>query len=209
MYPGKYALENPHHAAIIMAETGESVSYAELESRSNQLAHLLRKQGLRRLDHYAIFMENNSRFIEACSAGWRSGLYYTAINSYLKADEVAYIINNSETKIVITSSVKEPIMLEALADCPNVSLCLVVDGTEDDPRSVNYQRAIEQFPETPISDEFLGRSMLYSSGTTGRPKGVIGPLPEAPPAEALPVSNFLHQLWQYRPGMVYLSPAPL
>ena len=209
MYPGKYALENAHHAAIIMAETGESVSYAELESRSNQLAHLLRKHGLRRLDHYAIFMENNIRFVEACSAGERSGLYYTAINSYLKADEVAYIINNSETKIVITSSAKEPIMLEALADCPNVSLCLVVDGTEDDPRSVNYQRAIEQFPETPISDEFLGRSMLYSSGTTGRPKGVIGPLSEAPSAEALPVSNFLQQLWQYRPGMVYLSPAPL
>ena len=209
MYPGKYALENAHHAAIIMAETGESVSYAELESRSNQLAHLLRKHGLRRLDHYAIFMENNIRFVEACSAGERSGLYYTAINSYLKADEVAYIINNSETKIVITSSAKEPIMLEALADCPNVSLCLVVDGTEEDPRSVNYQRAIEQFSETPISDEFLGRSMLYSSGTTGRPKGVIGPLSEAPPAEALPVSNFLQQLWQYRPGMVYLSPAPL
>ncbi|MBC60033.1 MAG: acyl-CoA synthetase, partial [Gammaproteobacteria bacterium] len=62
MYPGKYALENSHHAAIIMAETGESVSYAELESRSNQLAHLLRKHGLRRLDHYAIFMENNIRF---------------------------------------------------------------------------------------------------------------------------------------------------
>ena len=209
MFPGKYALENADQAALIMAETGESVSYAELESRSNQLAHLLRKHGLKRLDHYAIFMENNLRFIEACSAGERSGLYYTCINSYLKADELAYIVNNSEAKIIITSAAKEAVVQEALMDCPNVSLCLVVDGTEEDSRDVNYQHAIEQFPETPIADEYLGRSMLYSSGTTGRPKGVIGPLPEEPPTETLPVSDFLHELWHYRPGMVYLSPAPL
>ena len=118
MFPGKYALENVDQAALIMAETGESVSYAELESRSNQLAHLLRKHGLKRLDHYAIFMENNLRFIEACSAGERSGLYYTCINSYLKADELAYIVNNSEAKIIITSAAKEAVVLEALIDCP-------------------------------------------------------------------------------------------
>ena len=122
MFPGKYALENADQAALIMAETGESVSYAELESRSNQLAHLLRKHGLKRLDHYAIFMENNLRFIEACSAGERSGLYYTCINSYLKADELAYIVNNSEAKIIITSAAKEAVVQEALIDCPNVSL---------------------------------------------------------------------------------------
>ena len=111
MFPGKYALENADQAALIMAETGESVSYAELESRSNQLAHLLRKHGLKRLDHYAIFMENNLRFIEACTAGERSGLYYTCINSYLKADELAYIVNNSEAKIIITSAAKETVVL--------------------------------------------------------------------------------------------------
>ncbi|MBV56433.1 MAG: acyl-CoA synthetase [Gammaproteobacteria bacterium] len=209
MYAGKYALENAEQAAVIMAGTGESVSYAELDSRSNQLAHLLRQHGLKRLDHYAIFMENNARYIEVCSAGERSGLYYTCINSYLKAEELAYIVNNSESKIIITSAAKKAIVQEALADCPNISLCLVVDGPGDESRCLNYQQAIEQFPATPIEDECLGRSMLYSSGTTGRPKGVIGPLPEVPPAQALPVSSFLHKLWHYRPGMVYLSPAPL
>ena len=137
MFPGKYALENADQSALIMAETGESVSYAELESRSNQLAHLLRKHGLKRLDHYAIFMENNLRFVEACSAGERSGLYYTCINSYLKADELAYIVNNSEAKIIITSAAKEAVVQEALIDCPNISLCLVVDGTEENSRGVN------------------------------------------------------------------------
>jgi long-chain acyl-CoA synthetase len=74
MYAGKYALENAEQAAVIMAGTGESVSYAELDSRSNQLAHLLRQHGLKRLDHYAIFMENTARYIEVCSAGERAGL---------------------------------------------------------------------------------------------------------------------------------------
>ena len=74
------------------------MTYAELEARSNRLAHLLRAQGLQRLDHYAIFMENNSRFLEACAAGERAGLYYTCINCYLTAEELAYIVNNSESQ---------------------------------------------------------------------------------------------------------------
>ena len=215
MYPAKQAQENPDKPALIMAETGETVSYGELESRSNQLAHLLREYGLHRLDHYAVFMENNARYAEVCSAGERSGLYYTCINSYLKVDELAYIINNCEAKVLITSAAKEEIAQQALADCPNVSLCLVIDGDKNGDRegdagnSVNYQQALDAFPETPIADECLGRSMLYSSGTTGQPKGVIGPLPETPPIEPLPVAKFLHGLWQYRPGMIYLSPAPL
>jgi len=95
MYPGKYATLNPERPAFIMASTGEAVSYREFEARSNQLAHLLRDQGLKRLDHYSIFMENNSRYMETCAAGERAGLYYTCINHYLKGDELAYILNNS------------------------------------------------------------------------------------------------------------------
>ena len=83
MYPGKYATQHPDRAAFIMANTGESVSYAEYEARSNRLAHLLRAKGLKRLDHYAIFMENNNRYLETGSAGYRAGLYFTCINSYL------------------------------------------------------------------------------------------------------------------------------
>src|SRR5690606_39299770 len=89
---------NPDKPAFIMAGTGKAVSYGELERRSNRLAHLLRRQGLQRFDHYAIFMENNERFIECCSAGDRSGLYYTTVNSYLKADELAYILQNRDRK---------------------------------------------------------------------------------------------------------------
>ena len=91
MYPGQHAVQRADQPAVIMAESGETVTYRELEARSNRLAHLLRAVGLKRLDHYAIFMENHPRYIECCAAGERSGLYYTAINSFLTADELAYI----------------------------------------------------------------------------------------------------------------------
>ena len=95
MYTGKHAHLRPLQPAFIMANSGEAVSYAELEARSNRLAHLFRNRGLKRLDHYAIFMENNSRYLEACGAGERAGLYYTCVNSYLTASELAYIVTKA------------------------------------------------------------------------------------------------------------------
>ena len=89
-----------------MAATGEAVTYRELDARSNRLAHLFRRHGLKRLDHYSIFMENNSRYLEACGAGERSGLYYTCINSFLTPGELAYLLVNSQSKILITSVAK-------------------------------------------------------------------------------------------------------
>ena len=94
MYPNHYATEHPDRPAVIMASTGEIKTYATLEARANQVAHALRAAGLQRLDHYAIFMENNLEYIESCAAGERAGLYYTCINSFLTAEELAYIINN-------------------------------------------------------------------------------------------------------------------
>src|SRR5882757_225018 len=192
-----------------MAGSGETVTYAELEARSNRLAHLLRHRGLKRLDHYAVFMENNSRYLEACGAGERSGLYYTCVNSYLTAGELAYILDNSESRIVVTSTAKLDIAREALKACPKVELCIVVDGPSESQRIVGLEQATAGLPETPVADECVGTAMLYSSGTTGRPKGILRPLPEQPPEQQLPIFNFLEKLWQYREGMIYLSPAPL
>jgi long-chain acyl-CoA synthetase len=192
-----------------MAGSGEAISYSELEARANRLAHLLRSAGLKRLDHYAIFMENHSRFVECCSAGERSGLYYTCINSYLTAPELAYILNNSLSKVLITSQAKREIALAALADCPSVHLSLVVDGPGEGSRVMNFLEAAADYPATPIPDETLGAAMLYSSGTTGRPKGVLRPLPDRAPAEPLsPIAARL-DLWKFRESQIYLSPAPL
>jgi long-chain acyl-CoA synthetase len=209
MYTGKHARLRPLQPAFIMAATGEIVTYRELEARCNRLAHLFRKYGLQRLDHYAIFMENNSRYLEACGAGERSGLYYTCVNSYLTAGELAYIVNNSCSRILITSTAKLDVAREALRECPRVELCIVADGAGESERIVGLQAAAAGLPDTPIADESVGTAMLYSSGTTGRPKGILRPLPEQPPLQNLPIFDFLHKLWHYREGMIYLSPAPL
>src|SRR5580692_8464383 len=119
-----------------MASSGEAVTYAELEARCNRLAHLLRKLGLKRLDHYAIFMENNSHYLEACGAGERSGLYYTCVNSYLTPGELAYIVNNSCSRILITSVAKLDVAREALKECPKIELCIVADGADESERIV-------------------------------------------------------------------------
>jgi long-chain acyl-CoA synthetase len=195
--------------AFIMAQSGETVTYAELEARTNQLAHFLRSRGLKRLDHYGIFMENNARYLECCGAGERAGLYFTCINSFLTPQELAYIINNSESKVLILSEEKRAVAIEALSQCPKVEVALVVNGPGDGNRILNFDDALASMSTTPIADESVGTAMLYSSGTTGQPKGIIRPLPEQPPSQQLPLFDFLQKLWRYREGLVYLSPAPL
>jgi long-chain acyl-CoA synthetase len=209
MYPGQYAVALADQPAVVMAGSGESVSYRELEARSNRLAHLLRAAGLRRLDHYAIFMENHPRFVECCAAGERSGLYYTCVNSFLTAPELAFIVNNSQSKVLITSQAKRHIALAALADCPKIELCLIVDGPGEGARVRNLGEATADCPANRIADESLGAAMLYSSGTTGRPKGVLRPLPDRLPAEPLSLIAARLNFWRFRDRQVYLSPAPL
>ena len=211
MYPGKYATQHPDRAAFVMAATGEAVSYREYEERSNQLAHLLRALGLNQFDHFSIFMENNDRYLETCSAGWRSGLIYTPVNSYLTAEELAYIVDNSESQVLITSRTKRDTALEAADACPRLRHVLVVgdDATSGDDRVIDYATALAAQPTTPIPDERAGSPMLYSSGTTGRPKGITRPLTDEPPDAPSPLFSFLSSLWRYREDMVYLSPAPL
>ena len=209
MYSRSFALSTPDHPAFIMASTGETVSHREYDERANRLTHLLRAAGLHRGDHYAIFMENNSRFLEVCAAGERSGLYYTPVNSYLKADELAYIVQNSESRVLITSQSRRDVAIEAAAMCPQLELCLMVDGTGNDGPFLDYVTETSKYPSTPVENESLGVSMLYSSGTTGRPKGILRPLQDSAPDTPLPLWGFLDGLWKYRDGMTYLSPAPL
>jgi long-chain acyl-CoA synthetase len=209
MYPGVHTKIRADQPAFIMAQTGIAVTYAELEQRTNRLAHFLRSRGLKRLDHYAIFMENNDRYIESCGAGERAGLYFTCVNSFLTAGELAYIVNNSESRVLIVSEETRATALTAIGQCPKVEAVLVVDGSGDGERILNLDEATAGFPATPIADETIGTAMSYSSGTTGRPKGILRPLLDQPPSQQLPLFDFLQRLWRYKEGLVYLSPAPL
>ncbi|EFC85781.1 AMP-binding protein [Parafrankia sp. EUN1f] len=214
MYPGKYAVERADQPCFIMASTGEAVTYAEYEARTNRLAHVLRNAGLGFRDHYTVFMENNARYLESCGAGERTGLYVTAANSHLTADELAYILENSESKALIASASTLPAAAAAAAQVPAVELLLVVDeegslSPSDRHGFLDFLETTATQPGTPVSDERRGRVMLYSSGTTGRPKGILYDLPEVPPETMLSPQEFLASLWGFREGVTYLSPAPL
>jgi long-chain acyl-CoA synthetase len=162
MYPGMHAKTKAHRPAFIMAQSGEAVTYAELEARTNRLAHFLRNRGLKRLDHYAIFMENNARYLEYCGAGERAGLYFTCINSFLTAQELAYIVNNSESRVLIFSEQTRAVAVEALRQCPKIEVALVVNGPGDGSRILNFEDATAAMATTPIADESIGTAMLYS-----------------------------------------------
>jgi long-chain acyl-CoA synthetase len=209
MYPGRHAAARADQPAILMARSGERVTYREFEARANRLAHLLRAQGLKRLDHFAVFMENHVRYVECGAAGARSGLYYTNINSYLTARELAYIVNNSLSQVLITSQARRGVALEALRECPAVKLCLIADGPGIDDRVRNLDEATSQFPSTPIANESQGVPMLYSSGTTAHPKGVLRPVPLDPPDHIGRLAQTFYNSWRFREGMTYLLPAPL
>ncbi|GAC1533707.1 MAG: AMP-binding protein [Acidimicrobiales bacterium] len=207
MYPGQHAKDHPDQPAFVMAGSGEVVTFGEYEARCNRLARLFRAASLRRTDHVAFFMENNPRLLECEGAAERTGLYYTCVNSYLAADEVAYIVNDCQAKVVVTSAAMRKVAGELPALCPAVERWLMVDGA--DAGYETYEDAVMAFAPEPIDDEQLGAAMLYSSGTTGRPKGILRPLPDAHPGDPLPVMTFIITLLRMRAGMVYLSPAPL
>jgi long-chain acyl-CoA synthetase len=200
---------DPNQPAVVMAGSGETLTYGRLRARVNRLAHLLRAAGLRRGDHFAIFMENHRRYIECCLAGGRSGLYFTNINCYLTPGELSYILNNSQAQLLITSESHRAVALDALHDCPKVKLCVVVDGPGEGAAIRNLDEAASELPETPIPDESSGWPMFYSSGTTGHPKGSLRPLPDTPPDVLTPLAAAFIKFWGIRERQICLVPAPL
>jgi acyl-coenzyme A synthetase/AMP-(fatty) acid ligase len=93
-HPRRHALEKPQDIAFRISTTGQTVTFAELEARANQAAHLFRRHGLKRGDHIVILMENRREFLEICFGADRSGLYYTTASTHLTNDEIQYIIRD-------------------------------------------------------------------------------------------------------------------
>ena len=129
MYPGKWAQEFPEKSAAIHAVTGATITYRELNDRSNQLAQLMWADGLRAGDHAAILMENNLRYFEVVWAALRSGLYITTINRYLTNEEAGYILENCEAKILVASSSLAEIARDLARHAPDCERWLMVDDT--------------------------------------------------------------------------------
>jgi long-chain acyl-CoA synthetase len=191
-----------------MAASGETVTYGQLEARSNQVAHLFRKLGLAAGDAVALFMDNSPRYYEVLWAAQRSGLRFTCISSKLTAGEVEYIVKDSGAKALITSAGVAAVAVELAPLIPGVRL-FMTDGAS--PAYESFEDARAAMPDAPIADESAGSAMLYSSGTTGRPKGVkrAGVASGGPIVAPNGLSMMGQALYGWDSDSIYLSPAPL
>jgi long-chain acyl-CoA synthetase len=207
-HPSIYARTQPDKIAYQMAGSGKAISYRELDELSNQGAQLFRALGLKEGDHVAFLIGNRLAFMEICWAAQRSGLYYTAISRYLTTDEIAYIVRDCGARVVITSPKCAEQIKGLVSDAPDAPLFFMID--EALPGFRSWDRELATQPATPIADEVAGYDMLYSSGTTGRPKGIKRESEHNPIDRPNP---FLRILCADMCGMssdsIYLSPAPL
>jgi long-chain acyl-CoA synthetase len=206
-HPSQTAQHTPHKPAIIMGNSGEVVSYRELDERSNRAAQLFRSLGLVKGDHIGLMLDNRREFLEICVGAQRAGLIYTPISTHLREEETAYILGNCGARAFIVAHDLAEVAVRMLDAAFSVQhffmLGGVVDGFEP------LEEALERQPATPIDDQANGVPMLYSSGTTGKPKGVF----VAPASDDVlaphPLAPSFGAAFGFGEETVYLSPAPL
>ncbi|HEX2943786.1 MAG TPA: acyl-CoA synthetase [Rhodopila sp.] len=203
---GQHARTAPDRPAIIDSATGATVTYRQLDERSARFARYLAANGVRRGDTIALFMENNLRFLEIVWATRRSGLYITAIHRYLTAEETRYIVDDSDAVLIVASKARADVAAELTDKLPNCRQRLMVDGVIDGWTS--YEQAVAAYPADPPETEWMGELMLYSSGTTGRPKGVRRKLRDILVEGDDFLKAFLSS-YEFDQDTVYLSPAPM
>lgn len=204
MHPYIHAAKNPDKPAVIVAETGEIVTYRQLEDNSNRVAQFFRSRGLGHEDVIAIMLENTPFYYDLVWGAQRAGLRYVCISSRLTADETDYILENSGAKLFIMSALMAPLAEQLQTQLARFSFGGALPGY------ARLEDAIAAMPAERIADERAGVDMLYSSGTTGRPKGVRVPLPADPDIAQMDGLVMLAMgLYRFHENSVYLSPAPL
>ena len=209
MHLTQWTEKNPEQPALIFGERDLTVSYGELEAASNRVAHALRSWGLQPGDGVAVVLKNEPAFFEIYWGAMRAGCYFTPINWHLAADEVRYIVENSDAKAFFAGAELGSLAESLTAEGADLRARVAVGGELNG--FLSYEKAMGEMPSDPIADGCEGAHMLYSSGTTGRPKGVRPPLPATPlgegPAAALAFG--FQMLFGLQEGDRYLCPGPL
>ena len=202
------AARTPDRLAIEMAGSGQTMTFGELENRSNQAAQAFRALGVEQGDHVAILLENRIEFFELIFAAQRAGIYFTAVSRYLSGDEASYIVRDCGAKVFIASSETAKTALGVKATLgPDVN-CFMLGAEADG--FAQWEPFLASFPADRIADETKGHPMLYSSGTTGRPKGIKRPFSPEPIEGAHPMMDVVClKMGGMTEDSVYLSPAPL
>jgi long-chain acyl-CoA synthetase len=206
MHPITFAHTNPEKLALLDADTDQSLTYRDLNERANQSAHALRELGLKRGDVIAVLLENGFDIFEIAWGAQRSGLYLTSISTKFTSSDVGYIVRDAGARVLIASDSLSSIAAAALYDLPQVR-AFATSGSAGALR--DWKRLRDSQPTAAIADESPGTDMLYSSGTTGRPKGVRPTLPVGELTTATPLMRMATSLYGMGPETVYLSTSPL
>ncbi len=208
MFPGAHLETSPDKPAVVMTGSGFTQTFAELDAAANRLSRLLRSAGLQPGDHVAMCMENHDRYLEVVWGCHYAGVIYTAASSRLTSNELSYIVNDCGARVFITSKYKADQAAEIVADTPGVELRLMLDDTIEGHDS--YEAAVAAQSSDPLADRVAGMDMLYSSGTTGQPKGVLREFVEEPlETSPGPIVPLLQLLFGFDENSTYLSPAPM
>jgi len=209
MHPRLHAETHPDKAALIMATTGDSITYAQLEARANRGAHALRALGLNNGDALAIACDNRLEFFDIYWAAQRAGLILVLLSARLKTDEIAYIVNDSGAKAVLISDAMAGTARNALSNhaaMPGLEKIVTIGPVDALP---DWNALCMAQPAAPIADEHIGGRMVYSSGTTGRPKGLKFASATGSPVQPNPTAAMFGKHYNFDANTVYLSPAPL
>ena len=204
MHPYRHATATPDKAAIIVAETGTVTTYAELEAASNRVAQFFRSKGLAPGDRVAFFLTNVPDYFALAWGAQRCGLRFVCISSKLTTTEVDYILSDSGAKLLVAGAPLGETAVTLTTEIERLSL------GGDIPGFAPLEVLLAAQPATPVTDETAGAGMLYSSGTTGRPKGILSAMPADPAIDhATPLAMLAHGFFGLGPDSVYLSTAPL
>ena len=207
MHPIAHAANRPDHPAVIMAASGKQITFGEMDEAANRFAQLLRTRGLVPGDAFAVLLENRIEYFTLIWGSQRAGTMLVPVSTRLTAPEIAYILLDSEAKFLVTSPAFADVLPDLRSGCPDLPVLIVDGGGEDD-----FAAALDAQSPEPIADQSAGLVMLYSSGTTGRPKGIRPAPPEDPDPQAVVPLLGLAVMGAGMPtdgSMVYLSPAPL
>lgn len=206
-HPAHHAAVSPDKPALILADNGETMTYRELNERSNRVAHYLRQQGCQAGDTIALVAENELAVFPLLWGAQRAGLYYTAISTRLTTEEIAYIVRDSGARLVFLPGQAGTDWSDLTAQFPHLPFLSL--GAELTPHVPALADRVGHLPVTPIADESSGTDMLYSSGTTGRPKGIRIALAGAPIDARVPILDIMDRLYGITADDIYLTPAPI
>lgn len=202
MHPGVHASADPSRLAVVMARSGDTLSYGELAERSIRVARLLRNAGLEAGDAVAYLSDHDPRLFELCWAAQRSGLYYTPLNWHLHEDDLGAILADCSPRALISAPGLADLGRRLSASAPDARLQLVAGSAE-------YEAALAAVSAAPLEDEREGADLLYSGGTTGRPKGIRFPLSGRPFGTPSPIGERMSDLHGIGPDSVHLVMGPL